>query len=78
MHHLCPPLMPFRLLSLLQQPPLSLMLLPCSDAAPIFASCHARCAALRGIRDDIEKEHAFLGLCALLRLNPQVGGIHAT
>lgn len=31
-----------------------------------------RCAALRGIRDDIEKEHAFLGLCALLRLNPQV------
>ena len=33
---------------------------------------HCRCAALRGIRDDIEKEHAFLGLCALLRLNPQV------
>lgn len=33
-----------------------------------------RCAALRGIRDDIEKEHAFLGLCALLRLNPQVSG----
>lgn len=32
------------------------------------------CAALRGIRDDIEKEHAFLGLCALLRLNPQVRG----
>lgn len=30
-----------------------------------------RCAALRGIRDDIEKEHAFLGLCALLRINPQ-------
>lgn len=29
------------------------------------------CAALRGIRDDIEKEHAFLGLCAVLRLNPQ-------
>ena len=27
---------------------------------------------MRGIRDDIEKEHAFLGLCALLRLNPQV------
>ncbi|EFN51057.1 hypothetical protein CHLNCDRAFT_59360 [Chlorella variabilis] len=32
------------------------------------------CAALRGIRDDIEKEHAFLGLCALLRLNPQGAG----
>ena len=35
-----------------------------------YVAC--RCAALRGIRDDIEKEHAFLGLCALLRLNPQV------
>lgn len=32
------------------------------------------CATLRGIRDDIEKEHAFLGLCALLRLNPQAAG----
>ncbi|KAI3424477.1 hypothetical protein D9Q98_010027 [Chlorella vulgaris] len=32
------------------------------------------CAALRGIRDDIEKEHAFLGLCAVLRLNPQGAG----
>lgn len=30
------------------------------------------CAALRHIRDDIEKGHAFLGLCRLLRLNPQV------
>lgn len=32
------------------------------------------CAALRGIRDDIEKEHAFLGLCAVLQLNPQGAG----
>ena len=27
----------------------------------------AWCNALRSIRDDVEKEHAFLGLCALLR-----------
>eukprot|EP00191_Tetraselmis_sp_GSL018_P017971 CAMPEP_0177587948 /NCGR_PEP_ID=MMETSP0419_2-20121207/5948_1 /TAXON_ID=582737 /ORGANISM="Tetraselmis sp., Strain GSL018" /LENGTH=732 /DNA_ID=CAMNT_0019078081 /DNA_START=462 /DNA_END=2658 /DNA_ORIENTATION=- len=26
---------------------------------------------LRSIRDDVEKEHAFLGLCACLRINPQ-------
>ena len=31
------------------------------------------CASLRNIRDDVEKEHAFLGLCAMLRINPQVG-----
>jgi hypothetical protein len=30
------------------------------------------CNALRSIRDDVEKEHAFLGLCALLRANPEV------
>ncbi len=30
------------------------------------------CSALRSIRDDVEKEHAFLGLCALLRINPEV------
>ncbi|CAL8464616.1 g4151 [Coccomyxa elongata] len=29
------------------------------------------CSALRSIRDDVEKEHAFLGLCALLRINPE-------
>jgi len=28
------------------------------------------CQALRSVRDDVEKEHGFLGLCALLRLNP--------
>mmetsp|Transcript_9191 Transcript_9191/g.26329 ORF Transcript_9191/g.26329 Transcript_9191/m.26329 type:complete len:907 (-) Transcript_9191:548-3268(-) len=33
-------------------------------AAPWFS-------ALRSIRDDVEKEHAFLGVCACLRLNPQ-------
>eukprot|EP00884_Botryococcus_braunii_P019984 jgi/Botrbrau1/666/Bobra.0161s0050.1 len=32
---------------------------------------HPWCLALRPIRDDVEKEHAFLGLCAMLRLNPQ-------
>ena len=35
------------------------------------------CYALRNIRDDIEKEHAFLGLCALLRANPEVALGHA-
>ena len=30
------------------------------------------CNALRSIRDDVEKEHAFSGLCALLRANPEV------
>jgi len=29
------------------------------------------CVALRSIRDDIEKEHAFQGLCAMIRLNPR-------
>jgi transportin-1 len=28
------------------------------------------CKALRSIRDDIEKEHAFMGLCAMVKLNP--------
>ena len=35
------------------------------------------CYALRNIRDDIEKEHAFLGLCALLRANPEVALLSA-
>ena len=30
------------------------------------------CMALRSVRDDVEKEHAFLGLAALLRINPLV------
>ena len=30
------------------------------------------CNALRTVRDDVEKEHAFLGLAALLRLNAAV------
>ena len=32
------------------------------------------CAALRHLQDGIEKEHAFLGLCDVVRLNPQVRG----
>ncbi|GBG76318.1 hypothetical protein CBR_g22065 [Chara braunii] len=28
------------------------------------------CRALKSIRDEVEKEHAFLGLCAMIRLNP--------
>ena len=31
------------------------------------------CQALRAVRDDVEKEHAFLGLAALLRANPAAG-----
>ena len=31
------------------------------------------CGALRGVRDGGEKEHAFLGVCALLRANPLAG-----
>ena len=33
----------------------------------------AWCQALRSVRDDVEKEHAFLGLAALLTLNPGAG-----
>ncbi|KAK9804853.1 hypothetical protein WJX72_008726 [[Myrmecia] bisecta] len=29
------------------------------------------CAALRLVRDDVEKEHAFMGLTSMLRINPQ-------
>jgi len=28
------------------------------------------CSSLRSIRDDIEKEHAFKGLCSMIKLNP--------
>ena len=31
------------------------------------------CQALRAVRDDVEKEHAFLGLAAMLRANPAAG-----
>eukprot|EP00887_Chlorella_sp_A99_P008169 scaffold12.g8169.t1 len=45
----------------------------CPDQLAPHASHYlaAWCAVLRGIRDDIEKEHAFLGLCTVVRLNPQ-------
>eukprot|EP00798_Chlamydomonas_sp_ICE-L_P031863 gene31863-7069_t len=33
--------------------------------------CAVWCQALRSVRDDVEKEHAFMGLCALIRLNPE-------
>ena len=33
----------------------------------------ALCSALRGARDNTEKEQACLGVCAVLRLNPQAG-----
>lgn len=36
------------------------------------------CAALRTIRDDVEKEQAFTGLCALVRRNPGAAAPHFT
>lgn len=44
---------------------------PAALAPHLGHFCAAWCAALRSIRDDVEKEHAFLGLAALLRLNPE-------
>ena len=42
------------------------------QVAPHLAHfCAAWCNALRGIRDDTEKEHAFMGLCSVIRLNPE-------
>ena len=57
-----------RALTFLKMLALALML------APTFPSALAaalRCVALRTIRDDIEKEHAFKGLCSMIRLNPR-------
>ena len=34
------------------------------------------CMALRSIRDDIEKDHAFQGLCRMLRINPRAPLTH--
>lgn len=45
--------------------------------APDLVATHAEhflggwCTALRGVRDDIEKEQAFVGLASVLKLNPQ-------
>ena len=40
--------------------------------APALGSfVRAWCISLRSIRDDIEKEHAFQGLCNMIKLNPQ-------
>ena len=40
--------------------------------APILGSFIAPwCSSLRSIRDDIEKEHACLGLCQMIKLNPR-------
>ena len=44
---------------------------PAALAPHLGHFCAAWCGALRSIRDDVEKEHAFLGLAALLRLNPE-------
>lgn len=33
--------------------------------------CSPWCATLRNIRDEVEKEQAFLGLCRVVRLNPE-------
>lgn len=39
-------------------------------SASLASFVHAWCIALRTIRDDIEKEHAFHGLVRMIRLNP--------
>lgn len=47
---------------------------PCdhTQVAPHLAHfCGVWCSTLRSVRDDFEKEHAFLGLCAVVRLNPE-------
>jgi len=42
-----------------------------ADVAPRLALfIQPWCVSLRAIRDDIEKEHAFIGLCKMVRLNP--------
>eukprot|EP00959_Pyramimonas_sp_CCMP1952_P210385 4402780-Pyramimonas_sp.AAC.1 len=43
------------------------------QVAPALGSfMHPWCVSLRAIHDDVEKEHAFLGLCAMLHQNPSV------
>jgi len=44
---------------------------PDLGAAALESFVQAWCIALRSIRDDIEKEHAFHGLVRMVRLNPQ-------
>ena len=50
---------------------------PSPPSAPHLAAPHlqtfimAWCISLRSIRDDIEKEHAFQGLCNMIKLNPR-------
>ncbi|GFH23767.1 transportin-1-like isoform X1 [Haematococcus lacustris] len=44
---------------------------PAPIAPHLSHFCVAWCQALRNVRDDVEKEHAFLGLCALVQANPQ-------
>ena len=43
---------------------------PDLTAALLGSFVHPWCTALRSIRDDIEKEHAFHGLVSMIRLNP--------
>lgn len=44
---------------------------PDLGAAALDAYVAPMCLSLRTIRDDIEKEHAFTGLCRMIRINPR-------
>lgn len=47
------------------------MVAPQLTAPHLAAFARPWCIALRSIRDDIEKKHAFIGLCNMVKLNPQ-------
>ena len=61
--------------SLLENTAITIGRLGYAAAAPLAPHlgefCRCWCLALCAIRDDIEKEHACLGLCEMIRLNPQ-------
>mmetsp|Transcript_74295 Transcript_74295/g.124000 ORF Transcript_74295/g.124000 Transcript_74295/m.124000 type:complete len:895 (+) Transcript_74295:39-2723(+) len=47
------------------------MAAPQLTAAHFVTFAQAWCTALKTIRDDVEKEHAFIGMCEMIKINPQ-------
>jgi len=47
------------------------MAAPQQTAPHLESFVQSWCLSLRNIRDDIEKEHAFIGLCEVIKLNPK-------
>jgi len=47
------------------------MAAPQLTAPTLETYAQAWCISLRNIRDDVEKEHAFIGLCRMTKINPQ-------